>query len=283
MGRRLHSYSLAGEPAEDKMSKSLLLSQAVALAVSRSGSAEKDTTSHYHLFQKPDLFNGHSKVFKPTKFDESNQPVDPQPDQSKTVQYKVADILGSTIESLAPMMDAVATRDFGNSTAVGDVVIEGVTVVKGAPVPFLLFLEQQLTDLHTEVQKIPTLSLDKDWSYDQQSGLWKASTVTTNRERHVEQPVVVVESTDKHPAQWTMVKKPETTGQWEHQDLSGAMPLTEKQKLIDRIRQVKEAVVAAREQANATEVKPQSLAGPILEFCLTGKKLTGATVPAQAG
>jgi hypothetical protein len=77
-----------------------------------------------------------------------------------------------------------------------------------------------------------------------------------------------------------MVKRPEITGQWEHQDISGAIPLTEKQKIVDRIRQVKEAVVAAREQANATEVKPQSLAGPILEFCLNGTKPAGTTVPA---
>lgn len=262
---------------------SILLSQAVALAVNRSGSAEKDTTQHYHLFQKPDIFNGHNKLFKPTKFDGDNNPVDPQPDSVKTVQYKVRDILSATAASLSSMMDAVATRDFGNSVATGDIVIEGVKVISNAPVPFLLYLEQQLTDLHTEAQKIPTLSLDKDWKFDQQSGMWKAATVTTNRERQIDTPTIVVEGNDKHPAQWTMVKRPEITGQWEHTDVSGALPLTEKQAIIDRIRQVKEAVVSAREQANSTKVAPQSLAGPILDFCLNGTKPAGTTVPAQAG
>lgn len=259
------------------------LSQAVALTVARSGAATKDSTVYYHILQKADSFAGHTKKFKPTKLDSNNQPIDPQPDQQKVVQCKVATLLSDLVSVLSGHFDAAATRDIGNTLAKANVVINGTTVMKDVPVPYLLFLESELTNLHTQAQNIPTLSLDKSWTFDQQSGFWKSETVVTNREKKEPQIIKVFEPTEHQEGKFAAVEQSVVTGQWEHVDLSGAIPQTEKQAIIDRIRTVREAVVSAREEANATKIPVQSFASNILNYCLTGSELsTGTTVHAQA-
>lgn len=73
------------------------------------------------------------------------------------MQIKAEDVLRATAGTLTRLFDVTATKDWANRTAAADVVVDGTVLLAQVPVPYLLFLEKQLTDMHTFVRKLPVL------------------------------------------------------------------------------------------------------------------------------
>jgi hypothetical protein len=219
------------------------LCQVLAIEKGIKGRVQGETTRIYHAIQKPELFNGHAKSYRPKDEDGDKLP----PDNTE-------------------LLYITAQKDFANCSARANVVIDGQTILSQAPVTYLLFVEKQLTDLRTLVGKLPVLSNDENWKLDEVAGLYKTDDIVTNRTVKVQKPLVLYPATDKHPAQTQLVTEDVTAGSWNTVKQSGAIPADRRTALLDRIERVLNAVKEAREEANGAEAPKVAAGNPLLGF-----------------
>ena len=125
------------------------------------------------------------------------------------------------------------------------------------PVSYLLFLEKQLTDLHTFVKKLPLLDAAEDWSFDGSADCWRTEPVRTIRTKKVPRNHVKAEATEKHPAQVEVYYEDIPVGYWTTVKFSGALPAKRVNELLDRVEKLQHAVKFAREEANNLEITDQ--------------------------
>jgi len=86
--------------------------------------------------QKPELFNGFAKQY--LKKDEDGEEL---PAEKKRVQYITSDVMRSAERAITELMEVTARKDWTNCSAKADVKIDDSVIIAGAPVSFLLFLE----------------------------------------------------------------------------------------------------------------------------------------------
>ncbi len=236
------------------------LNQVIALVAGKKKKAAESITQCYCQIQKPGLMDGIERVYTPK--DEEGERL---PKESKGVQVKTAALLEEVSKNLAEMFDMVATQDYANCKA-NAVIQNGKFSLPNVPVTHLLFLEKQLTDLHTFVSKLPVLDAGKNWEFDDTSDCYKTKPEETMRTKKVPKHYTKAEATDKHPAQVEMFHEDVQVGTWRKIDFSGAIPAKEKNAMIERVRALQEAVVTAREEANSTEVVFQSYGKKLLDY-----------------
>jgi hypothetical protein len=198
--------------------------------------------------QKPALFNGFNKEYQPKEDGGETLPAERQ-----RVQFVVGDVLRTVERSTSELFAVTARKDWTNCVAKGDVIVDGATIVKDAPVSFLLFLEKQLTDMRTFVGALPVLDEADDWKKDVNSGLYKTDPTQTHRTKKIAKPIVLYPATPEHPAQTQMVAEDVIAGFWVTVKQSGAMPKPEKQELLEKIEKLLKAVKEARELANVQD------------------------------
>ncbi len=238
------------------------LNQIIAIEKGVKAKAAAVLTEVYQSLGKKDQFQGLEKTYQP-KDDENGEKLPPQ---SKKVQTSVDALIKSVMPPLSRMMDVVSTKENANAKAKADLVVNGVTLLSDVPVTYLLFLEKQLVDLKTLVSKLPTLAPDKNWDTDQTTGLWKTPVVETHRTKKVEEHFVVVQATDKFPAQTAHVAKDVIDGYWSTVDLSGEASPVMVKRLLEKIEDLQRAVQFAREAANSVEVTDKPVGDKLLEF-----------------
>lgn len=239
------------------------LNQIIAIAKGVKGHAQRSLTDAYHQVQKGPLLTGLTRTYRP-KDDEGEQ----MPPESTKVQVQVEDVLADVKTVLTRLFDVVATQDWANCVAHADVVVDGLTLLPAVPVPYLLFLEKQLTDLRTFVAKLPTLDPAKDWQVSIATGGWSTAPTETVRTAKVPRNHVLAEATDKHPAQVQTYTEDVIVGTWTKVEFSGAVPATRVRELTGRVDRLAEAVKMAREQANSTPVVDVRVGEPVLDYLL---------------
>lgn len=198
--------------------------------------------------KKADLFNGFSKTYEKISEDGEDLPA-----ESKRVQFNVNDVLHSTQTQSTDLFNITARKDYTNCVAKADVVVGGITVLKDAPVSYLLFLEKQLTDLRTFADGLPVLDSAEDWTLDSNSGLYKAAPTKTHRTKKLQKPIVLYNATPEHPAQTQLITEDVLVGYWTQVKQSGAMPAPRRDAILTKIEGLLRAVKQAREAANNTE------------------------------
>jgi hypothetical protein len=164
------------------------------------------------------------------------------------------------------LLDLAATQDGTNCIAITDVVVDGQKVLERVPLTHLLFLEKQLADIRTELRTIPTLDLQDVWTYDPNVGYYKSDMVWNNKTKKVPRNHVKAEATKEHPAQVEMYYEDVVVGKWETIKFSGAMPADEKEKLLERVNKLRDAVKLAREEANSIEAVDSKVGEKIFNF-----------------
>ncbi len=242
------------------------LNQIIALQASKKAHAKDALTEAYHLLQKPDLLTGIARNYKPK--DELGETL---PSETKLVQAKVKELIGRVTVQLAEMIDVVATQDIANCDARADVVVDGNILAARIPVTHLLFLEKQLTDLHTFVEKLPVLDPAERWEFNAAQDCFASEPYQSNRTKKVPKNHVKYDATKEHPAQVEMYMEDVTVGVWTAIKYSGAIPATEKNAMLERVRKLQDAVKMARETANGMEVERQKIGEGLLSFIFDGK------------
>jgi hypothetical protein len=230
------------------------LNQIIAVEKGIKTRSHQDLTEAHHLLQKPALLAGISRTYR-AKDEEGEQ----LPPESTKVQAKADEIIRRTTEVLAELLDVTATKDWTNCKARADVVVDGKVLLAQVPVTYLLFLEKQLTDLHTFVKKLPVLDPSETWTFDPSADAYATEAVQTARTKKIPRNHVKAEATEKHPAQVEVYYEDVTVGFWRTVKFSGALPARRVNELLERVERVQQAVKFAREEANNAEAETQKV------------------------
>jgi hypothetical protein len=236
------------------------LNQIIAVEGGQKSRTNVDVTKVYHDLQKPVLFNGLSRVYRPK--DEDGEQLPPE---KTMVQRNVQGELNKLAESYTKLIDVTFTKDWANTEAKGKVVVGGRLLLE-APVPFLLFLKKQTDDLRTELGKLPVLDPSEIWHEDQTTGVYRTEPAGTTRTRKVKKVLVKYEATDKHPAQTETYDVDEIVGHWALTKFSGAVSQVRKDQLLDRVNELSDAVKVAIEEANSIEIEQCEVGSNIFDF-----------------
>lgn len=237
------------------------LNQIIALEKGVKSRAFQELTESHHAVQKAPLLAGLSRTYQP-KDEEGEQ----LPPESTRVQVKTEEVLRKTAASLTRLFDVTATKDWANCTASADVVVQGRVLLPAVPVTYLLFLEKQLTDLHTFVKKLPVLDAAESWVHDPSSDSWKTEPVRTIKTKKVPRNHVKAEATDKHPAQVEVYYEDIPVGYWTTVKFSGALPASRINELLTRVESLQAAVSFAREEANNAEITDRHVGETVFDF-----------------
>lgn len=236
------------------------LNQILAVESATKKRIEDTFTKVYQEVQKGDLTSGFTRVYTP-----KNEEGERFPSETKRVTVKVDDAVGVVKQSMQELFDLTATKDLTNAGARANIVVEGKTVAQNVPAVHLLFIEKRLASLIDFIRKLPVLSLDESWISDPASGLFVSSPVDTIKTAKLEDHQVVVQATDKFPAQVVKTTKDVVQGSWRTTKFSGALTPDRKAALLAKAEAMQRAVKSARQEANEHPV--QSLAtGQVLDF-----------------
>ena len=239
------------------------LNQIVAVVNGKKTETQKALTELHRKSQNAELFNGLSRTYRPL-----NDEDETYPNEGKAVQLTVGDVLEQLEQLLTNHMDVIATQDYANGSAVANVVVDGNTVLENVPVTYLLFLEKQLTDLHIFLSKLPVLDMSDTWTKDENRGVYVTQPYETNKTKKFLKHKVLYEATEHHPAQIEKWTEDSVIGKWISTKFSGAMPIKEKNKLVEKVKKLEEAVKFAREDANNTEVNQVHVGEKIFNYLL---------------
>lgn len=240
------------------------LNQVVAVERDAKKNAYSDISKEHHLLQKPELVSGISRTYKPLRDDGEVFPA-----ESKLVQTRVTDVLQELQRRYRDFWDVTLTRDIGNQSATADILLpNGEIVATGVPVSTLLFLEKQLSDMHTFLGKLPTLPTDETWTFDAAKGYYVSPPTQTHKTAKVQKPIVLYQATVEHPAQTQLITEDVTIGHWTTVKHSGAIPVDRKRELVERCERLLAAVKDARERANMIEVSDMKMADAIFSKLL---------------
>jgi hypothetical protein len=218
-------------------------------------------TELHNATQKPALMNGFTKTYQPRDEDGETYPA-----ESQKVQYEHQDVLERVATGLTELFDITAIKDWANCSARADVVIDGRVLLAKVPATYLLFLEKQLSDLTTFVQKMAELDAASDWNTDPATSRLKTDPAATQRTKKVQRPIVLYDATEHHPAQTQLITEDVIVGQWVTIKYSGAIPAPRKKQLLTRIEKLANAVKFAREQANAAETEEQKVGRAVFDY-----------------
>jgi hypothetical protein len=239
------------------------LGQVIAIEADIRKSTMRELTDAYHALDKPALLEGLQGDYEPL-VEEGER----LPSESQRVQATVNEMLSATKTSLAKLFDITAARDFTNAfgNAKADVVVGDQVLVKDAPVPYLLWLDRKLDELQAFALRIPTLPPSTTWTLAEERGVYKSAEVKTLRQ--VQQPKVVTlaAATDKHPAQVQLFPEQVGVGTWTRVKYSGAVPVDQRARILQRIATLREAVHTARGQANRTEAVEPQIGAALLSY-----------------
>jgi hypothetical protein len=237
------------------------LNQIIAVANGQKGRTQKAITEAHHKVQKDQLTTGISRTYRPK--DEDGEKLPPE---SKLVNYRVSDAIRESVDTLTTLFDIVATQDRANCLANADVVVGEKTILVGVPVTHLLFLEKQLVDIHTLVDKLPALDPSEEWEFSAEADCYATKPHETTRTKKIPKAFVKYEATKEHPAQVETFHEDVLVGYWETIKFSGAIPESEKRAMLTRIRKLQDAVKAAREEANGMEITQYQVGSKIFDY-----------------
>src|SRR4051794_33256548 len=237
------------------------LNQIIAVEKGVKSRSLQELTEAHHAVQKPALLTGIARTYQP-KDEEGEQ----LPPESTKVQVRTEDVIRQVTTTLTRLFDVTATKDATNRVAVADVVVDGRTLLSDVPVPYLLFLEKQLTDLHTFVKKLPVLDAAESWVFNDSADCWSTEPVRTIRTKKVPRNHVKAEATEKHPAQVEVYYEDIPVGYWTTVKFSGALPARRVNQLLDRVEKLQQAVKFAREEANGEDVVDQRVGDAVFGY-----------------
>jgi hypothetical protein len=169
---------------------------------------------------------------------------------------------------MTPLYDLTLVKDSANQNTRADVEVDGQVILKDVPATYLLWLEKQLTDLHTAIIKVPVLPQEATWTFDVAQNCYKTDVVKTSRSKKTLKVLMKAPATPQHPAQTETYNEDVVVGYWATTKFSGAIPRTVAQALRARIEKLQAAVLFAREKANMVTVSKAEAGAAVFNYLL---------------
>jgi hypothetical protein len=162
------------------------------------------------------------------------------------------------LEQVGRYYDVVLQKEATNQYAKADIVLpNGSVFATDVPATFLLGLETKLKTLRGVYEMIPTLATGIKWEEDPSQGnhIWRVvePEVRAKTAKEVKHKVLV-NATDKFPAQIEKWDETVNVGVYTKQTWSSCMTTTEKSVLLQRIDDLIQATKQARQRANTAPV-----------------------------
>jgi len=236
------------------------LCQIIAVEKGLKSKAYDELKTYHKELKKPAQLEGFSRTYAP--FSDTQE--ERLPPELKHVQLKAADAIEHTVKVLTEAFDITATKEWGNTIARADIIVDGKLLLADVPVGVLLFLEHQLDDLTTFIGSLPTLDPAESWTYDENQACFATAPATTQRTRKTPTVITKAEPTQFHPAQTEIFMEDKAIGQFTVVKRSGALTATRVNVLKDRVTKLRIAVKFAREEANTIEVENRHIGATIL-------------------
>lgn len=215
------------------------------------------------IIKKPTLTEGFEKTYRPVKDDDVRK----FPPESKKVEVIAHDLFIELVKIFTQFLDLTATKDAANCVAKGDISINGVNILSDIPVTTLLTLSNQLTEIRGFVSDAVVLDPAVTWRVDDNNKqLFRAEEFETTKTEKVQEPMVLAPATKEHPAQTQLITRDIVAGYWTTIKYSGAISLSEKKMLLDRIQQMINAVKGAIEQANMVDAPDVHIGSTIFSY-----------------
>lgn len=244
------------------------LHQVTALLKGIKSRVYTEVTDLHKLAQKPEPYSGFSKTYR--KRDEDSEDYAPE---SKRVVLVGTEVLRKLAKLETDVFDITAAQDWANMSAKADVEVDGLVVLSGVPVTYLLFMEKHLTDIRTFIDKMPTLDDNREWTADPNSRLFKTEKVTTHKTKKVQRAIIKCEAIIKDgvglPAQTEMITEDVITGWWDTVTQSGALPAPRKEVILERVDKLIRAVKVARENANDQACEEHKVGDAVFGYLLS--------------
>jgi len=237
------------------------LNQIIAVEKGAKNRINDAITKTYHAVQKPALLAGIARTYQPKAEDG-----EVYPPESTKVQAKGTEMIAATATLMTELFDITLTKDVANCGAKANVVVDGTTILSSVPVSHLLFLEKQLTDLHTILAKIPTLDPSEDWHWDDASNCWATKPVQTVKTKKVPRNHVKALATPQHPEQVEVYHEDVVVGTWNTIKFSGCLPAAQLAIMLARVERLQAAVKCAREDANSIDIVDQKEGGKVFDY-----------------
>lgn len=225
------------------------LNQIIAVVQGKKSRATRLLTDSHRGWNK-EAISGVTRVYTPKTEDGDQLPA-----ESKTIHLDIPTKIREAMAQIGDFWDVVATQETGNRSATASIEVDGKAILKDLPVTVLLFLEKQLTDLHTFASNLPILPLDREWKWDGNKNCNVTDPVKSLRTQKVPKPIVKYQATKEHPAQTEMFTEDRTVGTWSTIYMSSAISSQTKAAIVSRIEALQDAVKCSRESANNLDVQ----------------------------
>lgn len=239
------------------------LSQCLGVEKKTRSRVHRDFTALYRRLAQRDVFNGLVRTYAPK--DDNGEDL---PAETRVVQCKADSILADVRALMVELCDIVATKEWGNTKARADLIVDGKPLLTDVPVTYFLFLEKELNELLTFFEGLPVLDPNENWEQDRSDGFYRSDETTTLKMKKVPRALEKAAATEHHPAQVDVVYEDVTVGEWTRVLRSGALPQMRVDELVRRVVRLRDAVIVAREKANTIEIENVQVGSKLLEYVL---------------
>lgn len=239
------------------------LNQIVAVVNGKKTRFQKAITEVYHILQKNDLFNGLTRKYTPL-----NEDGETYPSETTLPKANAIESIKNAKQLLVELIDVIATQDYNNCAATANIIIDDQVIIEDVPVTHLLYLEKQLVDLHTFIEKLPTLDPAEQWKWDDTQNYFVSNPVKTNKTKKVLRNHVKAEATEHHPAQVEVYTEDVKIGEWTTTKFSTSIKPSDKAEYLQRVRKLQDAIRQAREAANNLPIKQVKIGEKLLDYVI---------------
>jgi hypothetical protein len=196
------------------------------------------------------------------------------PDESRKVQTTVPELLATLQATMVRLFDLKFIREYANCSARANVVVNGETLLTDVPAGYLLFLENQISDLITKlIDRLPVLDAAEEWNDTDPAlptGVWASVPRETTRSEQVPRVQVLVPNQvidgKAFEGKFQPYMTQEVVGYWTQVKQSGQLPPRVVQAIRARAVALLEAVKVAREAANSLEIVDREAGNAVLGF-----------------
>lgn len=230
----------------------------------KSAASNVQQETHTTFVHKKEHFIGITRTYDPV-----NEDGEKLGDENKELITTVRQKLDHTHKLLERAWDLAYQKELANCEAKADIIVNGKVLAESVPATMLLQLEKQLRELKNVYHSIPTLTPGPAWRRTEENpDVWVHEKPRKARTQKRTEPRIVVEATDKHPAQVREYTEDVTVGYWNEKVLSGEWTVGEKSGICERLEDLINAVKTARARANQQEVKNDHIATKLFDYVL---------------
>jgi hypothetical protein len=194
--------------------------------------------------------------------------------ENSVTETALVDTVDSKLEysfmTLGRHYDALLQLEEANQRAKADLVVDGQTLMQGAPAQFLLGMESRLKSLREVVLAAPTIEPGIKWEADVTAGghVFVADMAPNFKTEKTVKHKVLYDATDKHPAQIEKWNEDVPVARIETRNISGMLTPLRKSEILGRLDRLLAAVKQARQRATTVEVENLHIAKGMFAYVM---------------